>query len=226
MLDFLTADQNIPFAVAAVLLIVLFVVELVGFLMGVSVSELIEGADGPDFGIGIDGGPDADIPAGEGVDAGAFAKAFDWLNIGRVPIIILLVVFLAMFVIVGYLVQSILLSAANFMLPWPIAVVPALLLALPATRSAGRVIGRYMPKDESDAVPRESLIGLTAVIVLGRASQGKPAQGKARDKFGTTHYLMVEPDVPGEEFSAGQEVLLVRSDSHKFYAIAQPATTA
>lgn len=210
MYDFLVASHNIPFAVAVVLLIVLFVIELISAVMGFGLSDMIGGADAPDF------VPDADVH----LEPGHFGKFFDWLNFGKVPVIILLVVFLTMFALFGYLCQGVLWSVGGFLLPWPLAVVPAVIVALPSTRICGRVLARFLPKDETAAISQENLIGATAVIVLGKAAPGSPAQAKVRDKFGTTHYLMVEPDNPGEEFSAGQEVLLVRNDGHRFFAIA------
>jgi hypothetical protein len=48
-----------------------------------------------------------------------------------------------------------------------------------------------------------------ATITLGEARQGSPAEARFRDQFGTTHYLMVEPD-DGETYQAGDNVLLVQ----------------
>lgn len=221
MPEFLLARENIPFAVAVALLLILFVIELVGFLLGVSMSDLGGGVDAdiPDI-----GGPDipSDLPTADLNVEGLVAKFLGWLNIGRVPLIILLVVFLAAFALAGYAVQAVVVGVGGFFLPWFVAVVPAFLLALPVTRTFGGFVARLMPKDETAAVDRESLVGLEAVIVLGVCRQGSPAQGKTRDRFGTTHYVMIEPDDAGEEFSAGQSVLLVRNDGHKFFAIRHP----
>jgi hypothetical protein len=76
-----------------------------------------------------------------------------------------------------------------------------------------------MPKDETEAVAETSFIGRIAVITLGNASPGNPAEAKLRDKFGQTHYVMVEPDESDERFENGTQVVLVNQQGAIFKAI-------
>jgi hypothetical protein len=76
-----------------------------------------------------------------------------------------------------------------------------------------------MPKDETDAVSEQSFIGRVAVITLGNASHGSPAEAKLKDQHGQMHYVMVEPDLPNEAFSQGTAVILVRQKGAHFTAI-------
>ena len=85
---------------------------------------------------------------------------------------------------------------------------------------SGGAVAKVMPKEETSAVSLNSLVGRVATITLGTASPGKPAQGKVRDEHGLEHYVMIEPDIADAAFEQGSEVLLVRSEGAKFFAIA------
>ncbi len=93
-------------------------------------------------------------------------------------------------------------------------------VSLPLVRMLTGVIARIMPKDETEAVSEKSFIGRVAVITLGKAAKGKPAQAKLKDKFGTTHYIMVAPDLEDETFRQGDPVLIVRQAGAGYTGIA------
>lgn len=214
MLEFLFAGDNAAFAVALLLLLVLFVVELASLLFGAELSGVLGDLDLPD--------PDLDMDPGALGNLDALTKFLYWLRIGKVPVMVAVVLFLAAFAVCGLVLQWLALRIFGVLLPWYVAVPAAAVLALPAVRTFGAPIGRIMPRDETDAIGKEELIGLRGSIVLGTASRGSPAQAKIRDRRGTTHYAMVEPDVDGESFAAGDSVLLVRSDGVRFFVIADP----
>ena len=81
-------------------------------------------------------------------------------------------------------------------------------------------MARIIPKDETEAVSEKSFVGCVATITIGTASKGKPAQAKLRDRLGNTHYVMVEPDIDGQFFETGSEVLIVMQTGSVFTAIA------
>ena len=93
-------------------------------------------------------------------------------------------------------------------LPGWIAAAVMLLLALPVTRLVAAVLGGLLPRDETQVISERTLVGRIAVVVIGTARRGSPAQAKLRDEFRTTHYLMVEPMHDHETFQQGDEVLL------------------
>ena len=109
----------------------------------------------------------------------------------------------------GYLIQLTLHSLVGWMLPAIIAVIPATAAALPTTRVLGQMLSHVVIRDETEAVSRNSFVGRVAVITLGVARKGSPAEAKFRDQHGTTHYVMVEPDNADDEFTQGESVLLV-----------------
>lgn len=217
MYEFLTATQNLPFAIALALLLVLLAIELAGFLFGADVSGML--GDGmPDAGVDVD----LDLPSGDLPDVSFVTGFLYWLNVGRVPLIILLVLLMTFFVIIGYGLQYLLLSFLGFMMPSYVAAPAALLVALPVVRWSGKGVGRVVPRDETEAISVRELVGSRAVISLGIAKAGYPAQARVSDRFGTTHYVMAEPDDPEATLESGHPLLLVRYDGSKFFAIRHP----
>jgi hypothetical protein len=99
----------------------------------------------------------------------------------------------------------------------------ALLGALPATRAAGSVLVRIMPRDESAAISSSSFVGRTATLVSGEAKPGKAAEARFQDEYGQTHYVMVEPDAKSITLRAGERVLLLRElSTGRYQAVANP----
>ncbi len=155
-------------------------------------------------------------------EIGPFTRMLSWLRVGKVPILILLVLFLLVFGISGLILQSTLHEVLGFRLPAGIASGAAMLVAIPSLNVLGGWAARIIPRDESSAVSQESFIGHVAVITLGTASEGKPAEARMRDRYQQAHYIMVEPDDPAEQLGQGSEVLLVRRDGPRYRAILNP----
>jgi hypothetical protein len=194
MLGFLLAGDNVPFVVALVLMVLIGVAELAGLGSGLV--------------------PDLDMDGSTGD-----ASLLQWLNVGRVPFLMLLVVFLLSFGLVGLMGQRLVAGLFGRPAVWWLAMPFALAAALPATRAASRFLARYLPTEETTAVDRDSLVGRMAVIVTGQAASGSPAQARARDVHGQPHYVMVEPDEADEIFNEGETVILLRRSSATFFAI-------
>jgi hypothetical protein len=165
---------------------------------------------------------------GDGVDAdldNAGPSLLSWLNLGRLPLLMLIVVFLFSFGIVGLIGQQLFAAIVGQPAPWLIAVPVALSAALPVTRVFGKGVSRILPKDETEAVSRDSLIGRVAVIVTGQARPGSAAQARVRDQHGQSHYVMVEPDDADDAFDQGTGVLLVRHVGATYFAIYNPSAS-
>ena len=80
------------------------------------------------------------------------------------------------------------------------------MLSLPLLRFGGGVLQKVMPKDETTAVSEDSLIGRVAIITLGQARQGFPAEARVKDQHGYSHYIRLEPDSSDLSFAQGSEV--------------------
>lgn len=189
MAAFLFATENIVFVSAIVLMLLIGAVQAIG----------IAG----DFDLDIDGD----------------ANLLGWLGVGRLPLLMLLAIFLALFGMIGLIGQHLLLDFAGAMLPPLIAAPAALMTSLPATGFAARRLAPLLPRDQSSAVPLDALTGSFARIVTGVARSGSPARARVEDGFGQAHYIMVEPDNAGQTLEEGETILLVRREDHIFRAI-------
>jgi hypothetical protein len=214
MLEFLTADGNQPFTVALTVMLIIAVIEGVTSLLGAGLSELID-ALLPDIDLDVD----VDLDAGGVASGNSLSRLLGWLRVGQVPVLILLIIFLTAFGLIGLGIQSFSLGTMGFLFPGWIASVPALFLALPVVRVLGGGLAKIIPKDETDAVSEASFVGRIAVITLGNARRGYPAEARLKDEHGQLHYVMVEPDSDAEELEQGSTILLVKQESSVFRAI-------
>ncbi|MDY0162838.1 YqiJ family protein [Desulfobotulus sp.] len=205
----LLATENLLFSIPLALMLFIGILEGLAAIGGMSGSSVLDGLL-----------PDAD--AGH-VDTG-LGKLLGWLRIREVPVLMLLVIFLACFGTLGLFFQAGLKSLTGHYLPAWLPGLPVLILSLFLTRFFGGILRRILPKDETRAVSRTSLIGKVAVVTLGTASKGHPAEAKARDEHGQTHYFLVEPDNESDVFQTGDAVLLVSLNDHLYRAIPNPSS--
>lgn len=199
----LTAAQTWPFGTALAVLIGLAVIEGLGLFMGSSLSQWLDGFV-----------PDIDHPDWSGT--------LGWLHVGKVPLLVLLILFLSGFAISGYALQASALALTGVLLPAWLAVIPAFFAGVTTVSGMGGLLGKIVPGDETSAVSELTLVGRSAVIVQGTAQRNLAAQAKTRDSNGRTHYVLVEPDLNEQTFSEGADVLLVRKVGSRFYCIANP----
>jgi hypothetical protein len=228
----LLQPENVAFTTALVVMLGIAVLEGVATLLGMGMSSFIDNMlpDTPDVDVDLDMDVDMDIDMDADMDmdagpaeighASALSSLLGWLTVGKVPALILLVVLLTVFGLGGLIVQGIIASIVGTPLTaWIVA--PVMFAAsLPVVRAFGLGFAKIIPKEETSAVTRDSFIGRVATITLGTASAGAPAQAKLVDQHGQAHYMMVEPDIDGETFSAGDKVLLVSGASSVFRVIA------
>jgi membrane protein implicated in regulation of membrane protease activity len=151
-----------------------------------------------------------------------FDGPLGWLHLGKVPALILLILFLIGFALSGYLIQGMALSFGGHLLPAWMASIPAALAGLSLTSMLGGLLAHIIPRDETSAISEQSLIGRAGVVVRGIARTGFAAEVKVRDVYGRAHYVMVEPDLPEQVFEEGANVLLVKKSGVSFRCIANP----
>ena len=200
MWGFLTAGDNVPFVAALVLMLLIGIVEALGLGGGLAAGDGLD--------IDVDGDVNVETPS-----------LLSWINVGRLPLLMLIVVFLFAFGMTGLIGQRIIFGITGLTAPWWLASPLAFAVALPVTRVFGQGVAKIMPRDETTAVSRDSLVGRVAVIVTGEARSGSAAQARVRDEHGQTHYIMVEPDTAADTFAQGASVLLVRRAGATFFAI-------
>lgn len=191
MFAFLAQPETAPFTIALVLMMLIGVVEALGL-----------------------GGSAVDID----VEAGAMAEGLDWLNVGQLPLLVILVVFLTAFGLAGLFLQQTAIATMGAWLQWFVAVPAAIAIAVPSTRLLSGVLAKVLPRDETTAVEIDTLLGRRARIVIGAATRGSPARARVEDRFGHAHFVMVEPQNDAR-FTADNLLLLTARDGAIFRAV-------
>jgi hypothetical protein len=203
--DILLAPDVRPFAIAAAFMVALGVIELLTTLVGFSFGDLV--------------GKDVTI---EGDNHNILGGAFLWLNSGRLPLLILLVLALGVFSIEGFLLQGIA-HAVGTTVPVAIASLVAIAGSIPVIRTASRGIARIIPRDETYAVSDADFVGKVAVVAIGPLDQGLPGRVRLKDVFGNWHSVPARADASSAALPVGASVLLVDRDTKSFIAISAPA---
>lgn len=190
----------VPFTVALGFLLFLCFYQIGGLLFGLGLPGVVDAPDIPDL-------PQSGLGA-----------CLDWLNLGRVPIIVTLILFCWVFAAMGLVLQNMLSASFGFMLP--------VIVALPLVGAASLAlmhwiippIARILPQDETSAI-NEDYVGRTAVITIGVATVDRSAEARTRDRFGRDRYLQIIPDLPEEKLAAGESVLIVAKRGNLHTAI-------
>lgn len=198
----LMSPETWPFGAALATMVGLTVIEGAGLLFAQSPSHGLESLL-PDMPDGLTG-------------------ALGWLHFGKVPILVLLILFLTGFSVSGYVVQALAGTLFGGLLPWWLASLPAALTGLSCVRAIGGLLARALPNNETTAVSEQSLVGRIGMVTHGIARTGMAAQAKVRDAQGGLHYVLVEPDMAAETFAEGDSVLLVRKAGARFHGIRNP----
>jgi hypothetical protein len=206
-MEVFVVEQSWPFVVALMLLLLVTIVEGLSVLLGASASGWL----------------DSLLPDPWDAVTGPIDSWLGWLHVGRVPALVLVVIFLAAFSFTGLTANVVVNRWFDVWIPVFLSVPIAFVSALPVVRILGAGLARVIPKDESSAVTFDTLLGRVAVMVGGEARKGSPAQGKVNTDSGQTIYLMIEPDNEGATFVGGDKVLLVRQlGGSRFSAITNP----
>jgi hypothetical protein len=205
----LVSPGNAPFLVAICMMVFIGAIEGLSLLIGTGLLHHLDSF----FAVHLDHA--ADVFPGDGV--------LGWLHIGRVPLLVLLVLFLMGFAIVGLALQWAVAGLVGAPLPPLIASAIAAACSVPAVHLLGGQIARHIPRDETSAISEESFVGRVARLTAEQAGAGQPGQAKLTDEHGRTHYLLVVPDDPEVRFDRGDAVLIVsRASGSLFHAIRNP----
>lgn len=160
------------------------------------------------FGHFLSGALDAHFDHFDSLTSSNFGQALHFLNIGRIPALIVLCLLAGYFGLFGILIQH------SWVTLWQAPMSNLVLgpfcfiLSVFAVHYSGKAIAPWLPQDESSAITENEFIGSMAIITGHSAVPGTPCEGKFTDKFGQTHYLLLEPE-EGKEFKKGDKVLII-----------------
>jgi hypothetical protein len=209
------ATETWPFAAAGLLMLSIAAIEGIALLIGTTAAGWLDTL--------LHHSPDALHHSPDAPGADTPDSWLGWLHFGKVPVLVLVVLFLALFALCGFALDIAALDVFGILIPPLIAAPVAAVAALPLVRACAGGVARLVPRDQNFAVSLDTLVGRVAVIVSGTARLGYPAQGKVTSEHGQVLYVMVEPDAPEVTFAQYDAVLLVkRLGATRFQAIRNP----
>lgn len=203
--EFIKLPQNSVFFISIIVILIMAFVEVISVLLGVSVSEAIDNLL-----------PDVEVDGD--IEASISVPILDWLNFGKVPFLILIIIFLTFFGLSGFILQGIFSKIFTILMPGIVAIIIALLPTFILVHFIGRIISKVLPQVETTAVKINSLRGKIAEILIGTATFDNPAEAKVKDQHGKIHYVRVTPGDKEERFIQGEKVVLTKLYSGIFQA--------
>jgi len=208
-MEFWLAEENTIFATSIGLMLLIAVFEGALAIIGFGFSHLLDSLfPRIEF--------DAEIEVGQ---QGGLSQFLGWINFGRVPMLVLLIAFLTSFGLAGYFMQGMVNSLFARLLPGWLIAIPAFVICLPVVRFLTSLLGKFITRDETQAISTSQFIGNVATVTVGEARKGFPAEARFKDEFGTTHYIMVEPDDDHAVFQKGEQVLITEQRGNIFRVI-------
>jgi hypothetical protein len=223
-MDHLLAWQNIIFYIPlAVGLLLVFGSAFSGHVHEASAHHDVEhGVEHGQGGSPKDGGA-LDGSHGHDHDGAFFAKALSMFGVGRVPLTVVLMLVSLLFGGIGIIANTIL---SSFGLPaslyGPIAIAAAFVGMLALTRSAIKLLNRFMPTTETYRVSRHDFAGCTGTLLLPADTASGYAQVK--DHEGNVHNIKcrtVQGTLP-----KGEAILVVKyeQDTQTFLVDTDPTS--
>ncbi|MFN3303790.1 MAG: YqiJ family protein [Roseateles sp.] len=203
-MNLFTAPETLPFGVAVALIVAIALLEGLGMLVALSPSNVIDDL----------------LP--QAMPESGLDRVLGWLHLGRVPALVLLLLFLLGYALFGYALQKVAFNLLGGFLPAWVAGLLAVPPGLATVRGLGSLVAHIIPRDETTAVSEQSLVGRGGIVSGGTARRGLAAQARVRDAHGRVHYLMVEPDLDDEVFEEGAQILIVRKAGAFYRCIANP----
>ena len=189
MLEFLQNYNLIPFHLSLLALILLSMVETIGYYFNIRPTQYLKSLSPKK----LSESPLLNVK---------FSKT-------------LIVVFLLMnFSFSGYFLQLCVYAQQQEFLPAYYLIIPALIIAIFFTVFMIHCLDQVIKPTETKQ--QVSLLGRLATISSGNARPGFSAQARVRDEFGQLHYVQVEPEFGELEFQS--QIILIRLKKSHYIA--------
>lgn len=154
MFDIFLLNENLPFTVALAVALFIGIIEIISLLVG-GISSAFDGIL-----------PEKDIH----VDLAGGFSITDYLCIGKIPLLMWIVVFLVSYGLSGVILQMMV------HLNVYIAAIVALFISVFPTRYVSIFLHKIMPQDFTTAMHSDDFIGLSGVIIGGKAYKNYAAR--------------------------------------------------
>lgn len=188
----LFSEYNSPYLFAISFVLLIGLIELIALIFGHLLSSAL----------------DAHLQHYDALTSGNIGQVMHYMNIGRIPALVILCLLAGYFGLFGILIQHGAVSLWHNPLSNLLLVPVSLVLSVIAVHYSGKAIAPWLPRDETTAIAEDDYIGCMAIMTGHTATVGSPGEGKFTDKFGQTHYLLLEPE-EGKVFHKGDKVLII-----------------
>jgi hypothetical protein len=215
---------NIIFTVPILLVIFYLILQIFG--LALDLGGFGEGADTDAGDVDVDADVDIEADAGAGVEVDGTLSVLDhalgFLNVGRVPLTIIIATFLMFWGVSGFMFNGIIRNVlGSFPSPFIMASCGvALVIGVTGTKFLSGFIARLFPTVETYSSSNQSLLGQVARVVSGEITS-RFGRAKVEDQYGNV--LTVYCKIPeGKEVpKRGDEVVLIDYDplDNKFEVI-------
>ena len=202
VIEFLTHEANAPYFFALSFLVILFVFEVLGLLIGMSLSSTFDSL------IDFDG--DTDL-----------GGHLSLLGLGKVPVIIWLTFFFGLFSMLGYTANAISNSIVGFLPIW-LSIAPVAIVAFMINGPLCEVFAKAFPRFETTAVSTDTFSGRVAKVTIGNATFTKFAMGVVIDEHQTSHNIRVQSMDDGIVLNQSDHVILVEQKKSSAIWLAIP----
>jgi hypothetical protein len=189
VIEFLTHEANAPYFFALSFLVILFVFEVLGLLIGMSLSHAFDSL--------IDFDVDTDV-----------GGHLTLLGLGKVPFIVWLTFFFGLFSILGYAANAISSSVVGFMPIW-LSIAPVAIISFMINGVLCKVFAKAFPRFETTAVSTDTFSGRVAKVTIGNATFTKFAMGVVIDQHQTSHNIRLQAMDDGIILNQSNHVILV-----------------
>jgi hypothetical protein len=202
VIEFLTHEANAPYFFALSFLVILFVFEVLGWLIGMSLSHAFDSL--------IDFDADTDL-----------GGHLTLLGLGKVPFIIWLTFFFGLFSILGYAINAISNSVVGFLPMW-LSIVPVAIVSFMINGVFCKVFASVFPRFETTAVSTDTFSGRVAKVTIGNATFTKFAMGVVLDEHNTSHNIRIQAMDNGIVLNQNNQVILVEQKKSSAIWLAIP----
>lgn len=187
MLDFIMSDNNFIFQLSLATALGMITIEILSILIGHSLMF---------------GDMDVDVDSSTDIDFGVM----NIVNPNRIPLAAFIFLFIGLFSIVGFSIQWINLNLSGSLFSMTFASIISLIITLPLARFVSIVVGKIMPRDETNAISKLSLIGSSGILSVGPIDGLHQGVARFADKYGVDHQFLVR--TTGIFIDTGETVVL------------------
>lgn len=231
-IDFIFAAENATFTIAATVMLMIGGLELLSLLVGHSLSGLVDhfmpdalsGDLSVDLDLHANIHTDIDLNAHPDAHLPFTVEFLSWFYIGKMPFLMVLVIFMMSFSTTGYLINEIMFGITEHRLSTWLGSLIAFLLCLFPMHFLSAVIYTIMPKDESEAISADDLIDRTGEILYGKLPQKTGESAEIKIEVPIDHntgknqnHFIVAQLIEDTEYTSKQVVITGRNPSTGIY---------